>query len=364
MKQKHQYIIWAFTAIVLGLIAWYFIDIVVYLIIAAVLSLIGRPLVKNLDEVKIGKFQLPHALNTGITMFIMVVVMAGFLFLLVPLITQQAELVNQIDQKSLGQALQEPAGEIKTFLNEYELIPEGESLESILTEKLKSIVNLGAFSDVFKNVLGVTGSFFMGTFSVLFLLFFFLKDDKLLINIILALIPEKGTERAISVMKQAKNLLTRYFIGLCIEISSMITLLITGLSIMGVSNAILIGFLGGMLNVIPYLGPIIGASIGTVLAIIAVLSAGTFTGIGWVAITVIGVFLAANLVDNILLQPLIYSNSVKAHPIEIFLVIIMAGSLAGIPGMVLAIPSYTVLRILAKEFLGNVRIVQKLTDKM
>jgi predicted PurR-regulated permease PerM len=144
----------------------------------------------------------------------------------------------------------------------------------------------------------------------------------------------------------------------------MITLLITGLSIMGVSNAILIGFLGGMLNVIPYLGPIIGASIGTVLAIIAVLSAGTFTGIGWVAITVIGVFLAANLVDNILLQPLIYSNSVKAHPIEIFLVIIMAGSLAGIPGMVLAIPSYTVLRILAKEFLGNVRIVQKLTDKM
>jgi predicted PurR-regulated permease PerM len=82
------------------------------------------------------------------------------------------------------------------------------------------------------------------------------------------------------------------------------------------------------------------------------------------AIIVVLVFSAANLIDNIILQPIIYSTSVKAHPVEIFLVIIMAGSLAGIPGMILAIPGYTVLRIVAREFLGKFRLVRKLTQNM
>jgi predicted PurR-regulated permease PerM len=61
---------------------------------------------------------------------------------------------------------------------------------------------------------------------------------------------------------------------------------------------------------------------------------------------------------------MIYSNSVKAHPLEIFFVIIMGGSLAGIVGMLLAIPVYTVLRVIAREFLQQFRLVQKLTKKI
>ncbi|MEZ5197758.1 MAG: AI-2E family transporter [Bacteroidales bacterium] len=76
---------------------------------------------------------------------------------------------------------------------------------------------------------------------------------------------------------------------------------------------------------------------------------------------IVGTFLVANLIDNMILQPLIYSTSVKAHPIEIFLVILMAGSLAGIPGMILAIPGYTVLRIIAKQFFSQSKLVQKIT---
>jgi predicted PurR-regulated permease PerM len=81
----------------------------------------------------------------------------------------------------------------------------------------------------------------------------------------------------------------------------------------------------------------------------------------YVVFIVIGVFAAANLIDNTVLQPLIYSNSVKAHPVEIFLVILIAGSLAGIPGMILAIPTYTMLRVIAKEFLSQFKVVQSLT---
>ncbi len=364
MNKTIRYVLWVISVLFVLLMLWYFLDIVVYIVIAAVLSIIGRPLVKKLDKIHIGRFKIPHGLNAFLTLLLMMLLLISFIMLIVPLFVQQADLISQIDKESLGTKLEQPAAEIEVFMHKYGALKPNENVEDLITDKLESIVNLGAFSNLFRNVLGFTGSFFMGAFSVLFLLFFFLKDDRLVINIFLAFVPEGMTRRSIRVMKKVKTLLTRYFVGLCIEITSMITLLITGLSIFGVSNAFLIGFLGGLMNVIPYLGPIIGASVGTVLALIAALSLGIYVGLGWTAITVLGVFLAANLVDNVLLQPLIYSNSVKAHPIEIFLVIIMAGSLAGIPGMILAIPSYTVLRILAKEFFGDVRFVQKLTNKI
>jgi len=107
-----------------------------------------------------------------------------------------------------------------------------------------------------------------------------------------------------------------------------------------------------------------GAILGVVIGVTAQLSYGLYGDLFMVIVKILGTFIGANLIDNMVLQPLIYSSSVKAHPLEIFLVILLAGSLAGIPGMILAIPTYTVVRIIAKEFLSQLRIVQKLTERM
>jgi predicted PurR-regulated permease PerM len=131
-----------------------------------------------------------------------------------------------------------------------------------------------------------------------------------------------------------------------------------------VESALLIGFLGGLMNVIPYLGPIIGTFMGLVIGITSNLSLGMYEDILPISAVIVGTFAAANLIDNLILQPLIYSTSVKAHPIEIFLVILMAGSLAGIPGMILAIPGYTVLRIIAKQFFSGSKLVQQITKNI
>jgi predicted PurR-regulated permease PerM len=144
----------------------------------------------------------------------------------------------------------------------------------------------------------------------------------------------------------------------------MMTLISIGLMVFGIKNAIFIGFIGGLMNVIPYLGPIIGASIGAVLGVSGDLGLGLYDNALNTAITVVLVFSVANLIDNFVLQPLIYSKSVNAHPIEIFIVILMAGSLAGIPGMILAVPGYTVLRIVAKEFLSGFKLIDKLTENI
>lgn len=144
----------------------------------------------------------------------------------------------------------------------------------------------------------------------------------------------------------------------------MMTLITIGLSVFGIENAIIIGFLGGLMNIIPYLGPMIGASIGVIIGTISVLSLGYYDQVIATTLIIVGTFAAANTIDNILLQPLIYAKSVKAHPIEIFLVIIIAGKIGGVVGMIIAIPTYTLIRIVARQFLSQLKFVKVLTESL
>ena len=225
-------------------------------------------------------------------------------------------------------------------------------------------ISIATFTNALNYVVSFTGSFLMAVFSILFISFFFLKDDTLFYNSFMLMIPQKYATSASCILKEVKRLLTRYFLGLLMELSSMITLITLGLLIFGVESALLIGFIGGLMNIIPYLGPLIGASIGILIGVISSLSLGAYTAILPLSLTIAAVFVVSNLIDNMLLQPMIYSTSVKAHPIEIFLVIIIAGNLFGVVGMILAIPVYTVIRVILREFFSEMRIVQKLTENM
>ncbi|HPE43033.1 MAG TPA: AI-2E family transporter, partial [Bacteroidales bacterium] len=209
-----------------------------------------------------------------------------------------------------------------------------------------------------------TSSILMGIFIVLFLSFFFLKDPNLLRSIIMAITPELYVKDVQVVLTDSRILLTRYLLGILLELASMMTIISLTLTAFGVQNAIIIGFLGGLMNIIPYLGPIIGASIGVTLGIISVLSSGHYDAVLITTLIIIGTFVIANLLDNILLQPIIYSKSVKAHPIEIFLVIIMAGKVFGVAGMIIAIPTYTIIRVIARQFLSQLKFVKALTENM
>jgi len=352
------------AAIVFLLFVWYFSNIVFYILIAAVISVIGRPMVEFFDKLRIRKFQLPHAVSSLLALILMLVIFSALIGLFVPLIAQQARVISAIDTGKLAAAFSQPLAFIEGWMHQLSILQAGQSIEDALLQQIQSVVSVATFANVFNNLVSFTGSFFMGVFSVLFISFFFLKDERLLIDSFLLLIPEKHNQAAIHILQQSKHLLTRYFLGLCMELGAMVTLLTLGLTIFGIENALLIGFLGGLMNVIPYLGPLIGAVIGVLIGITGSLASGVYSSILPLALTILGMFAGANLVDNILLQPVIYSNSVKAHPIEIFLVIIIAGSLFGITGMILAVPAYTVLRIIMREFFSEMRIVRKLTERM
>jgi len=362
---KKYHVFFAIAGVLLiVLMIWYFSNIVVYVLISAVLSIIGQPLVRRLNRIKIRKFSLPKSICAFITLLTIISLFVGFVWFFVPLISTQAKVISSINVNDVLTHFEGTISSIQSLLVEYEILEPGQTIDIILATQMESLVNIATFQTLFTNVLSTTGSFLMAIFSILFITFFFLKDEHMLSTFIILLVPEKHEEQTRHVLAQTKSLLTRYFIGLIGELLSMMTLLTIGLSILGVKNALIIGFLGGLMNVIPYVGPLIGASMGVIFGVTSSLGLGMYDQIGIVTLGIVGTFAVANLFDNIVLQPLIYSSSVKARPIEIFIVIIMAGTLAGIPGMILAIPTYTVIRIVAKEFLNQLRIVKKLTEKM
>jgi predicted PurR-regulated permease PerM len=324
------------------------------------ISMIGKPVVKFLET----KLRIPNTWSCLITLVLFACVFTGFVWLVIPLVSAQVNAFSQIDFSKLSQDLSIALNNFQDYLWKFGLMPKDQSLEQSMTIGIQQLISSIHFEVVFSNILLVLSNLFIGAFSIIFVSFFFLKDQSLFYGIMLLFVPERYEKQAENIIENSQKMLTRYFAGLLTEVVLMMILLSTTMWILGVKNAVLLGFLGGLLNVIPYLGPVIGALLASTLAYTAALSGGFSPDLTWIVVKVLIAFSACNLVDNFLIQPVLYSKSVKAHPLEIFMVIMMAGTLAGIKGMIFAIPVYTLARIIAKEFFNQSKFVNKLTQRM
>lgn len=343
---------------------WRFSFLIVYILVAAAISFIGQPIVRFLDKFHIRKFRIPHSINTMIALLLLLACFSSLFVVFVPLILQQADTISRIDINQLTSQLEGPLANLQTQLTSLGIIPEGETIAGFLTEKAKSLVSIASLGNLLNGVLGVAGSLFVDIFSVLFIAFFFIKDEKLFGNMVMAVPPEKHVKATEKVLKDSKMLLHRYFIGVTIEIFGGMALITLGLLILGVPNALLLGFFGGLMNIIPYVGPILGTAFGLILGLTAAMATGDFASLLPLLLKIAGVFIVVHELDTSLFQPWVYSSSVKAHPLEIFFAIIIGGTLGGIIGMLIAVPAYTVLRVIAREFFNNFRVVKKLTEKL
>ncbi len=349
-----------------GFILWYFKSIVAYILISSVFTLIGRPIVSFLNKLHYKKLKIPNAISALLTVVLFWTLILVFFRVFIPLIANQASELSGIDAESVMSNLQGPIDKTEALFVKYNLNSNNnQSMDQYLTEKVMSVLNVSVLSNFFGSIAGILGNIFIAAFAISFITFFFLKDRGLLNDGILLFVPDKYLEKAEHILMSVKKLLTRYFIGIIVQISGIITLVSIGLTIVGIdfSDALVIGLVVGLFNIIPYLGPVIGAILGLVLGLATNIDLAFYSELlpllGYMSI----VFIIVQVIDNVVFQPFIYSSSVNAHPLEIFLVIIMAGSLFGITGMILAIPSYTILRVIAKEFFNNLKVVKKLTEK-
>lgn len=175
------------------------------------------------------------------------------------------------------------------------------------------------------------------------------------------LIPNSHEDQILNSLEKINHLLSRYFIGLLLQLFIVFLLYLIVLFIFGVPNALVIAFLCAVLNIIPYIGPLIASVLAAILTMLSNLGSDFQSEILPTTIYVLVGFWIVQIIDNNLSQPIIFSKSVSSHPLEIFLVILIAGFLFGILGMIVAVPLYTIIKVIGKEFFPENKIIQLLT---
>jgi predicted PurR-regulated permease PerM len=335
-------------------------SVIAYLAIAAVVALVGRPIVLFLRR----KLKLPNTIAVILTMLLMVSIFVGVVALFVPLITEQSKNLSLLDIDNLQKSLNSLYGEATQYFGASPSVVNEMIQEADIEKNILKGLNMGFIPDFLNSFVDVLSTVSIGLFSVLFISFFFLKDSKLFQKGILIFIPNNKESGMINSIEKIKNLLSRYFVGLLLQIFILFVIYTLVLLIVGIENAVVIAFLCALFNIIPYLGPIIGATIMVLLTMTSNLGA-DFSAVilpktGWVLLG----FSIGQLVDNFFSQPFIFSNSVKSHPLEIFLIIIIAGLLFGVVGMIIAVPGYTAIKVILKEFLTENKIVRSLTRNL
>lgn len=353
----------AITAAVLFLV-WYFSSIVVYILVSAVLAVMGRPMVRRLEGVRLRRLRISRTVAAVITLFVIWIVTAVIGLLFVPLVFDKLYELSNLDFAAVMQSVEEPIVRAQGYLSELFALPkESFSLGEALTTWVREWVNFESINKLFSSIVSLVMSSVVALFSISFITFFFLKEDGLFYAMVTAMFPERYAENITHALDSVTVLLSRYFRGILTE--SLVVMLAVSLVMsafgMKASDAAFIGLLMGVMNVVPYAGPLIGGVLATAIGIVSPIEGMT---IGQTMAVIILSLLVIKGLDDFVLQPTLYSERVKAHPLEVFLVILVAGSAAGILGMLLAIPAYTVLRVFAKEFFSQFSLVRKLTQQI
>ncbi len=343
---------------VLGLL-WFLYkiqSILIYIAFAAVISLMGRPLVLFLKK----KLKFKNTLAVVVTLIITLATFSSIFMLFVPIISEQGQLLGEIDINKVGDDFDRLNQEVSNYFNVEKL----NLVELVKQSDLMQFLDLKIIPDLINSFLSGFGAVLIGAFSVLFISFFLLKDSLLLENSLLVFAKKEDENKFMRAFSKIKDLLSRYFVGLLLQVFILFVLYTILLLIFGVHNAIAVALIAAIFNLIPYVGPLIGGILVVILA--------TTSNLGFdfqtiilpkLSYILIG-YLVIQLIDNFLNQPLIFGNSVKSHPLEIFLAILIFGSLFGIGGLIVAVPFYTAIKVIAKEFLSEYKIVKTLTKDL
>ncbi|MGB5238302.1 MAG: AI-2E family transporter [Flavobacteriaceae bacterium] len=349
------------VAIIAGLVLFaYFLyevrSVIAYIFIAAATALAGRPLVIFLRQ----RLRFNNTLAVITTMVLMVGILAGVISLFIPLIAKQGQNLSLLDIEALQQNIEN----LYTQIIDYFGISNAQINIRFRESKLLANLDFGFIPDFLNSFLGLLGTLSIGLFSVLFIAFFFLKDSTMLVNTILVLVPDDKEKRVLKSASKMRDLLSRYFLGLVMQISILFVIYTIWLLIFGIENAVVIAFLCALLNLIPYIGPVFGGALMLLLTMTSNLGADFSTVILPKTIYVLIGFVLGQLVDNFFSQPFIFGNSVRSHPLEIFIIIITGGLLFGVAGMIIAVPGYTVIKVLLQEFFADNKIVKSLTKNL
>lgn len=363
-----KYILLAAGIGIAAALCWFFKNVLIYILVAVVVSLIAKPIMVSLKKISIKGRKAPDWLLAALSLAIVMGILTAVAYIIVPIVSGIIKNISMSNIEGAAKSVAVPLANLNEYLRtSFTSLGSDFRLEIAVLQEVQKLFNPAEFSNWIGSAASFITSIGVGLFSVVFIGFFFIKDDGLFTEIVCALVPDRHeatTEKAIS---DIGHLLSRYFTGVMIEVAGVALINFLGLFLvarLGINAALGIAFLTGIFNIIPYVGPLLGGALGTVLGLILKYSSATPVGLDvnfWIFTTIlIAIFCVTQLVDNFLYQPLIYSTSIKAKPLEIFIVLLIVGHIGGPMSMIIAIPVYTVFRVIAFRFFGHIKAIKRL----
>lgn len=324
---------------------WYFSSLFVYLGIGILTAYLLKPIVDRIQSLGVGRIT---------AVLITLVVVVGSLVMLAthfapPAIRQLSDLSQQVTLGTVAQV----AGAIETWLDGFLPVPEGTIMDGIdragdtlfqeerITATVGSLVTL--FTDLFYAVLVIP-----------FVTFFFMKDGTKIRHAMFRMVPNRYFEITLSITDKVETILGRYFRGLLLQCAAVAVVASILLSLAGLRYGVAVGVFTGLANTIPYFGPTLGFIAGT---LVGIAQTGDFSIVPGVLVAMA----LTQITDNVFFQPYIFSRVARTHPLVILFVVLVGAQLAGILGMLVAIPLATVIRVAVQQIVWsfrNYRILQ------
>jgi predicted PurR-regulated permease PerM len=315
------------TVILFGLILFIYAllnlrDILVPIAFSVIFAILLNPLVNRLRKHKIS-----HILSIVIAMLVAIIILGSILYFLssqiigfgdnLPLLkTKFTSILNELQhwlQTKFGFAINKQVQLVKDSLNNN------------------------------KAILGQTVGTVFGTLAIIFLLpvyiFLLLFYKPLILNFLYEVFAEENTKQVGEILNQTKTAIQSYMVGLLLEALIVAVLNSAALMILGVDYAILLGVIGAILNMIPYLGGIIAIALPVLMA--TVTKDGFTTQLG-----IIIAYAVIQFIDNNILVPRIVSSKVQINALFSIIVVLLGGALWGVPGMFLSIPTVAIVKII------------------
>lgn len=345
---------WIIVCIIVFLLTKYLSELIIILIGSFILFSMLLPL-KNSIKLRlnaINKWFKRFNFNTFSSILSILIPVSVIVFVLnyiLPVIITQLNSLAGLSYKDVFNDMIQQSPFIENIVSylggkEYVL----QSIQNTMHQIINVSIIAGWSSVLLNNLSGIL----INSLIILFITFHLLNDETLINRMFKSFIQPNYHSDIEEIIEHIKNILGKYFRGLLIDIVIIIIINSSILSLLGVKNSILIGTLSGIMNIIPYVGPLITLFVGLFFGVSGDILEMHYDIIPSTILKISLTLITVNIIDGIIIQPYIFSNVLKAHPLEIFLVIIGAGTLGGIIGMMLAIPFYVIIKVVLKEILN------------
>ena len=323
-----------------------------YIFISIILTLIITPFNKLLKN----KLKIGNSLSSLLSLTMLISFLSLLIVLFVPVLTKQGKNLSLLNTSEFREKIQSTITGLKDYFENQNI----SIIDFISDLNIISEIDFSFVTKLFNSIISQIGSFSIGVLSVMFITFFLLKDGNIIFNKIIKLFPKKLVNKLSKSFIKIEDLLTRYFIGVSLQILILFLFYLALLLIIGIENAFAIAFICAILNIIPYLGPLISIILMIILSVTSSLDIFLINDFITNSFWLFTGFIFIQLIDNFLLQPYIFSSSVKSHPLEVFIVIISAGLLFGIFGLIIAIPVYTTLKVIYQSFFDTKKMISNI----